>query len=302
MKQLDILAEALQTKNCTVSQNEPMKHHTSFKIGGPAELFAVPHDEETLAYMLSFCHEHGIKTTIIGNGSNLLAADEGISGLVIKIGKGLDQITMEGENRILCDAGVPLSKLCSFALSQSLSGLEFAWGIPGLAGGAAFMNAGAYGGEMKDVLSGCYHLDKTGQKGALRGDELDLSYRNSAYSTNGHIVTGLVLELRKGVESDIRAAMQEYMQRRTDKQPLDLPSAGSVFKRPPGQFAGTLIESCGLKGYSVGGAQVSEKHAGFIVNTGNATCRNVLELIKFIQQEVYNRHQIMLECEVKTIA
>ena len=194
-----------------------------------------------------------------------------------------------------------MSRVCNFALENGLTGLEFAFGIPGSAGGAAYMNAGAYGGEMKDVLVECRHIDSNGNFGSLRGEELGLAYRTSAYEHNGYIITTLVMKLSKGNKDEIRAKMQELLQRRKDKQPLEYPSAGSTFKRPEGYFAGALIEECGLKGYSVGGAQVSEKHAGFVINKGSATAKDVLDLIKYIQDKVFSEKGVMLEPEVRLI-
>ena len=190
-------------------------------------------------------------------------------------------------------------KLCRFALQNSLSGLEFAFGIPGSCGGAAFMNAGAYGGEMKDVLFKCDHIDENGERGSLSGDELNLSYRHSAYSENGCTITGLYLKLKKGNPDEIKAKMDDFLQRRKDKQPLEYPSAGSTFKRPEGYFAGALIEECGLKGKQVGGAQVSEKHAGFIINKGGATCTDILELCKICSETVYKQKGVKLEMEIR---
>lgn len=288
---------------CTAVFNEPMSAHTSFKIGGPAECFVMADTKEGLDTALKVCAENDIRVFSLGNGSNLLVSDVGIKGAVIKLGRDFSGIELVDETTIVCGAGVMLSKVCAFALENSLSGLEFAWGIPGSAGGAAFMNAGAYGGEMKDVLVSCEHVDiALGEYGTFSGKELDLKYRHSIYSTGGKIITKLTLKLNKGNKEEIKAKMDDFLQRRKDKQPLEYPSAGSVFKRPEGYFAGTLIEQCNLKGASVGGACVSEKHAGFIINkSGNASCADVVGLIKKIQKTVKDETGVSLECEVKVI-
>ena len=301
MKTLDILKDVLKECKCEVMQNEPMSKHTSFKIGGCAEVFIVPHDIDSLKKIVLCCKKNNIRTTVIGNGTNLLVSDSGIKGAVIKIGKGFDEIYLDSEQNIICGAGVSLSKLCAFALENELSGLEFAWGIPGNAGGAAFMNAGAYGGEMSNVLESVSHIDELGDEGSFSQNQLDLSYRHSVYTGKNFIITSLRLKLKKAVKSDIKEKMDDFMQRRQDKQPLDMPSAGSVFKRPEGHFAGELIDSCNLKGYQIGGAQVSGKHSGFIVNAGSATCNDVTDLIRHIKEAVHKKHGIMLECEIKRI-
>lgn len=293
----------IKVNGCTVVLNEPMSAHTSFKIGGAAEYFVTAETREGLAGILKYCADNDMRVFALGNGTNLLVSDNGIKGVVVKLGGEFSNIELADDNTIICGAGAMLSKVCAFALENSLTGLEFAWGIPGSAGGAAFMNAGAYGGEMKDVLVSCEHIDiRTGETGSFSGDELDLKYRHSAYSAEGKIITKLVLKLKQGDKAEIRAKMDDLLQRRKDKQPVEYPSAGSVFKRPEGYFAGTLIEQCNLKGASVGGASVSEKHAGFIINkNGNATCADVVDLIKKIQITVKKETGVTLECEVKVI-
>lgn len=276
-----------------------MAKHTTFKIGGPARVMAMPESEEQIALIIKECNTLGIRYMVMGNGSNLLVADEGIDACVILLGKGFDEIKLIDEETIYASAGAMLIKMCTFALENSLSGLEFAYGIPGSCGGAAFMNAGAYGGEMKDVLFRCDHIDKNGEKGSLSGDEMQLSYRRSAYYDNGCIVTGLYLKLKKGNPEEIREKMMDLMARRHDKQPLEYPSAGSTFKRPEGYFAGALIEECGLKGASVGGAQVSKKHAGFVINTGGASCKDVLALCKKVSDTVLEEKGVKLEMEIR---
>ena len=282
-----------------VRENEPMRLHTSFQIGGPADAFITVLDEKSLRRVLALCREADAAVYVIGNGSDLLISDQGLRGVVVSFGGDFCKLRLEDETKIICGPGVTLAKLCKFALENSLTGLEFAWGIPGSAGGAAYMNAGAYGGEMKDVLVKCRHLDENGNLGEFTGNALDFSYRHSAYTDQNLVITELTFQLEKGDYSVIKAQMEDYLGRRKAKQPLEYPSAGSVFKRPEGYFAGQLIEECGLKGKAVGGAQVSEKHAGFIVNTGGATCQDVQSLVKLIQDTVKREKQVALECEIK---
>lgn len=293
------LIGSLRRLGAQVQENEPMSLHTSFQIGGPADAFVTVLDEKSLSGVLKKCREAQAPVYIIGNGSDLLIPDEGLRGVVIGFGGDFCKIRLEDETRIVCGPGVTLAKLCKFALEHSLSGLEFAWGIPGSAGGAAYMNAGAYGGEMKDVLIKCRHLDENGDPGEFAGKSLDFSYRHSAYTDRRLVITRLTFQLEKGDYSVIKAQMEDYLSRRKSKQPLEYPSAGSVFKRPQGYFAGQLIEQCGLKGKAIGGAQVSEKHAGFIINTGGATCQDVQSLVRLIQDTVKREKQVALECEIK---
>ncbi len=287
--------------DCRAVQNAPMSEYTSFKTGGCARLMLFPNSAECLSGILALCEQHSCSPVIIGNGSNLLVSDSGIDGVVIRIGQELSDIALEDETHIVCSAGVSLARLCLFALENSLTGLEFAYGIPGTAGGAAFMNAGAYGGEMKDVLTCCEHLTANGTLGSFSGDELGLAYRRSVYSENHYVITRLHLSLQKGDSGDIRAKMDELLSRRKDKQPLEYPSAGSTFKRPEGHYAGALIEQCGLKGANVGGAYVSEKHAGFIVNKNKATSTDIMLLIELVQNTVYAKTGVVLEPEVRFI-
>ena len=279
--------------------DEPMSKHTTFKIGGNAKLMVMPKSSDEIAMLVKKCREYDIRYMAIGNGSNLLVADEGIDACVILLGKGFDHIRLIDGNTIYAEAGAPLIKVCTFALENELTGLEFAYGIPGSCGGAAFMNAGAYGGEMKDVLFQCDHIDGEGNCGALCGEELALSYRHSAYYDNGCIVTGLYMRLETGSREEIKAKMTDLISRRREKQPLEFPSAGSTFKRPEGYFAGALIEECCLKGASVGGAQVSEKHAGFVINKGGATCEDVLNLCQMVSDTVKKEKGVALEMEIR---
>ena len=300
MNQIDQFAQIAENVGCEVCRDEPMSRHTTFKIGGPVDLFIQVNSWEAIQKLYQSAYELSIPIMPVGNGSNMLVSDSGIRGAVIALSGEFSKITLTDDTVIECGAGVTLASLCNFAKDHSLTGLEFAWGIPGAAGGAAFMNAGAYNCEMESVLTGCTHITKAGEVGSLKGDELHFGYRHSAYSDSGDTILSLTLELKKGRKEQIARAMDELFQRRKSKQPLELPSAGSVFKRPEGHFAGTLIEESGLKGARVGGAMVSEKHAGFIVNVGNATCADVLALIEKIQNTVLEKTGVALECEVKT--
>ena len=281
--------------------NAPMNKHTSFKTGGNADLLIIPDSIDSLQQIIKKCKELNIKPFVMGNGSNLLVTDSGYKGVIIKIGAQLSGLRMLDDNTIYCESGVMMKTLCNFALDNSLSGLEFAFGIPGNLGGAVYMNAGAYGGEMKDILYSCTHIDDEGNIGTLTKDQLDLGYRHSAYTNNGFTIISATLKLQKGDKAEIKDAMNDKLRRRKEKQPLEFPSAGSTFKRPEGYFAGALIEDCSLKGYSIGGAQVSEKHAGFVINRGGATSTDILNLIKHIQDTVYEKHGVKLETEVKII-
>ena len=297
----DKIYDYAKSIGCQAQRDVPMSKYTTFRIGGNAAVMLTPTTDEQLASIIKKCKEENIKPFIIGNGSNMLISDNGLDTVVINMCRPDPKIELVNGDTVVCDAGATMSKVCNFALENGLTGLEFAFGIPGSAGGAAYMNAGAYGGEMKDVLVECRHIDLDGNPGSLKGDELGLAYRTSAYEHNGFIITTLVMKLSKGNKDEIRAKMQELLQRRKDKQPLEYPSAGSTFKRPEGYFAGALIEECGLKGYSVGGAQVSEKHAGFVINKGSATAKDVLDLIKYIQDKVLSEKGVMLEPEVRLI-
>lgn len=296
MEQLINLCEKL---NCRYAENESMSLHTTFKIGGNARLIVYPESEEQICEIIKTANAENIRLIAIGNGSNLLVDDDGIDACVMILAEGFGKISLIDEETVFAQAGAKLISLCRFAYENSLTGLEFAYGIPGSCGGGAFMNAGAYGGEMKDVLYRCDHIDANGEKGYLEGDDLKLSYRHSAYYDNGCVITGLYLKLKKGNKDEIKAKMEDLLSRRRTKQPLEFPSAGSTFKRPEGYFAGALIEECGLKGKSVGDAQVSEKHAGFVINRGNATCNDVLELCRFCSDTVLREKGVKLEMEIR---
>lgn len=303
MNQYHRLDETARGFGCAVLQKEPMRNHTSFKIGGPVDRFLEVTGSAALTGILRVCREERIPFLILGKGSNLLVPDEGLRGAVLHLCGRFEELRLSQEDPevIECGCGVSLARLCKFAQANALSGLEFAWGIPGSAGGAAYMNAGAYGGEMKDVVQSCRHITREGRPGYLSGEALAFSYRQSAYSINGAVITGITLRLKKGNSGEIQVKMDDFMQRRKSKQPLEYPSAGSVFKRPEGYYAGGLIQQCGLKGKRIGGAMVSEKHAGFIINEKNATCDDVRALIAFIQETVKRETGVSLECEVKTV-
>lgn len=301
MKSYSTLLQLAEELNCPALQNESMSKHTTFKIGGNADVFITVPSKDALCRLVRLCRGEEIPVFLLGNGSNLLVSDQGIRGAVLALCGEFEKIRLVDETTIECGAAVTLAKLCQFALKESLSGLEFAWGIPGSVGGAAYMNAGAYGGEMKDVLLSCYHVTPDGVPGTLKKEELDLSYRHSAYTDNGCVITSVKVGLKRENPLLIRERMEDYMARRKSKQPLEFPSAGSVFKRPAGYFAGALIEGCGLKGKRVGGACVSDKHAGFIINDKNATCRDVENLVREIQETVREKTGVSLECEIKTV-
>jgi len=299
---LNKLINLLSERKIPFLQDEPMKNHTTFKTGGNASVFISPENEEQLTETLTIISSLGLRPFILGNGSNLLVSDDGIKDRpVIFIDKGFDSIELIGETTIKAGAGVLLTSLCRFAMENCLTGLEFAFGIPGSCGGAAFMNAGAYGGEMKDVVVSCNHMDFSGNTGSFGIDELDFGYRHSVYSDKDCVITSIVVKLEKGNKEEIQTQMKEFLQRRKDKQPLEYPSAGSVFKRPEGYYAGALIEQSGLKGKRIGGAMVSEKHAGFIINYDNATTKDVLDLVKFCQDTVMEKFGVMLEREIKSV-
>lgn len=281
--------------DCVV--DSPMKEHTTFRIGGPADYFITVYNVEQLRSVLMFCKQNCVEYMLLGNGSNLLVSDEGLRMAVIRLAGEFKEISHK-DNTVTCGAGLTLARLCTYAMQNSLSGLEFAFGIPGTVGGAVYMNAGAYGGEMKDVLKKVTHLTQDGEIQTVDAESLNLSYRFSEYKNNGAIILFAEYSLQEGDKDEIKALMDDIMNRRVTKQPLEYPSAGSVFKRPEGAFAGALIEQCGLKGYAVGGAQVSEKHSGFIINIGGATCDDVINLVAHIQKTVKEQTGFTLEREI----
>lgn len=283
-----------------IGKEEPMDRHTTFRVGGPARRFVRPGSEEACGALLELAEAQAWPVLVVGNGSNLLVSDEGLDRLVIHTG-GLDSLERTGERTIRAGAGVSLARLASFAQKEGLGGLEFAHGIPGSLGGAVCMNAGAYGGEMGQVTAAVTAWMPGQGVRTLTGEALGFGYRRSAFGDGRAVVLEAELTLEPGDRAEIGARMEELGRRRREKQPLELPSAGSTFKRPQGHYAGALIEACGLKGARVGGAQVSPKHAGFVVNTGGATCADVLALIAHIQAVVLERTGVQLEPEVKVV-
>lgn len=280
--------------------NESMKNHTTFKIGGLCDVFVKPKTVEQVKEVVKLLQDNNINYYIVGNGSNLLVSDEGYRGVIINLFNNFSDITVK-DDIITANAGALLGKIGHVALDNGLKGFEFATGIPGTLGGAVVMNAGAYGGEMKDVLVSATVLTKDGDIVTLSNEELELSYRSSIIEKNGYIVLSADIKLSKGDKDEIKALISELATRRRDKQPLEYPSAGSTFKRPKDNFAGKLIMDAGLRGYSVGGAMVSEKHCGFVINKDNATCKDVIELTDNVKQKVKEQFGIELELEVKKL-
>mgnify|MGYP002888358714 FL=1 len=281
-----------------VALDEPMSKHTSFRIGGPADLFVTPDDIDELRDVIAACKAAGVPHFVLGCGSDLLVADEGYRGVIVSCTKGLVNVAIDGET-MACQAGVPLREASEMACELGLSGLEFACGIPGSVGGACFMNAGAYGGCVADVLESVRCLMPDGTQQSLPVEELALGYRASRVRDEGLVVLSATFRLHEGDQDDIRARMDDFTQRRRKKQPLELPSAGSTFKRPEGHFAGKLISDAGLKGYAHGGASVSTKHAGFVVNNGGATAADVHAVIRHVQDEVERQFGVRLEPELR---
>ena len=297
-KLIEALREAAGAQ-CILEQ-ESMKKHTTFRIGGPADIFAVPDTIEKAAKIIGICREQKVPFYVIGNGSNLLVSDQGYRGVVVQVYKNLSAIEIKGDI-ITAQAGAMLSVIAKKAMAASLTGFEFASGIPGTVGGAAVMNAGAYGGEMKQVLTEVTVLTREGELRRIPSEELKLGYRYSVIPEKGWIVLEAKLKLHRGDYDMIKARMDELKEKRVEKQPLELPSAGSTFKRPEGYFAVKLIMDAGLRGFSVGGAQVSEKHCGFVVNTGEATAKDVRDLIREVSRQVKTKFGVELEPEVKML-
>jgi len=277
--------------------DEPMENHTSFKVGGPADILVTPENVIEVQSIVKICKENNIDYYLIGNGSNLLVRDGGIRGIVIKLCK-LNQINVDG-NKITAQSGASLYDVTMVALSKGLKGVEFANGIPGSIGGAAAMNAGAYNGEMSMVLESTLVIDNKGELLTLTKDEMELSYRSSAVLKYGYTVISVTLGLEEGDKEVIKARMDDLAKKRSDKQPLEYPSAGSTFKRPEGHYASVLIQECNLKGTSVGDAEVSEKHSGFIINKKNASAKDILDLINLVQRQVEEKFGVQLSTEVK---
>lgn len=280
--------------------NEPMKNHTTFKIGGPAQYYVTPESVTQIQEVVSLCRDMNIPLHVIGNGSNILVGDDGVDGVVLALFNTFSDYEIK-DNVITAQAGMSLIKLAVIALREGLTGLEFASGIPGSVGGAVYMNAGAYDGQMKDVVTSVTVLDEAGNIRILGRDELDMGYRTSAVAKHNMIVLQVIIELKAGNKEQIKDRMNQLSELRKQKQPLEYPSAGSTFKRPEGYFAGKLIADAGLKGYSIGGAAVSEKHAGFVVNMGGATAKDVVELTDYIKKRIIEQFGVTLELEIKKI-
>ncbi len=293
---LNKLVEFCETNTLEYKLNEPMCRHTSFKIGGGADIFINIRSAVQLSELVKKANELNIPYFILGKGSNLLVSDNGIEGAVISL-SALNEIDVQNKT-IICGAGATLSEVCRVALDNSLSGLEFAYGIPGSIGGAVYMNAGAYGGEMASVVLSAECLDKNGEIITVKAKDMDFGYRKSIFKSSGLIVLSVKLGLETAEKQEIDAKMQDLISRRCEKQPLEYPSAGSFFKRPEGNFAGALIEKNGLKGFSVGDAEISKKHAGFVINKGNAACKDVLELKCRVADIVLKNDGVSLEPEV----
>jgi len=291
------LYKIVQSENVAV--DEPMKNHTSFKVGGPVDILVTPENYDEIVKVIKLCNEEDMTYYIIGRGSNLIVRDGGFRGIIIKLTK-LDKIKVEGE-RLIVQSGVDLCKVSEAALENSLKGFEFACGIPGTVGGAVTMNAGAYNGEISQVIESALVVDKNGKLITLNKEELELGYRMSAIQKYGYTVLEVTFKLIKGEYSSIKERIDDLTKKREDKQPLEYPSAGSTFKRPEGHYTGKLIEESKLKGFSIGGAQVSEKHAGFIINKGDATAKDILDLIAYIQNTIKSNFDVELHPEVRII-
>lgn len=295
---LQLMQNIVNEENIKI--DEPMKNHTSFKVGGPADLLVTPTSVLQLSEILKLCNKENIPIFVMGNGTNLVVSDKGIRGVVVKIFDNLNDYCIK-DDTIEAYGGILLSKVSNIALENELTGLEFASGIPGTLGGAVAMNAGAYGGEMKDVVVETEYIGRSGEIKVIYGDEHEFGYRTSFIQKQSGIVIKSVLKLKRGCREQIKDLMEDLTGRRQDKQPLEMPSAGSVFKRPEGYFAGKLIEDCGLRGYRIGGAEVSNKHCGFIVNRGDSTSEDIINLIKHIQKTVNDKFGVELQTEVRIV-
>ncbi len=300
MSDIAALVRALRAEQLPALQGEPLSRHTTFQIGGPAAVFCRPETPAQLLRTLELCREHGVRSYLLGNGSNTLFSDAGFDGAVVCTVEMKRPVTVSG-NVLRAAAGAPLGAVCRKAQQAGLAGLAFAFGIPGTVGGAVYMNAGAYGGELKQVLRRVTFLDRALRLDSQPVQELALGYRTSRFETEGGVILEAEFSLTPGDPAAIEAEMQELMARRREKQPLELPSAGSTFKRPKGAFAGALIEQAGLRGFAVGGAAVSTKHCGFVVNTGGATCADVVALTEEVARIVYEKTGYRLEREIRVV-
>lgn len=296
MEKIDEIKLLCQEENCACLEGESLSKHTTFRIGGPCKLWVEISSLTGLQKLISFCSAQGISYVVMGNGSNILASDQGYDGVIFHIGKAYSAITVDG-TKVVAQGGATLGKIGRLAIEERLSGMERLTGIPGTIAGGLFMNAGAYGAELKDVVTKAICVDQTGVVQKIAVSDMELGYRQSIFQKNGWIVAEVELELQTGEYGAIHDETEEYLKKRRAKQPLELPSAGSTFKRPEGSYASMLIDQCGLKGASVGDAQVSVKHAGFVVNNGSATCQDVLELCRFVQETVQEKTGYVLELE-----
>jgi len=292
------LIQVIDKERILVDEN--MKHHTTFRVGGKADYFVMPKSIEQVQGVINLCKKENLPYYILGNGSNLLVGDKGYRGVIIQIYREMNEITVDGD-KIRAQAGALLSKVGSVACETGLAGFEFAAGIPGTVGGAVVMNAGAYGGEMRDIIVSATVVTETGEVLKLTNEELDFGYRTSIVAKKNYIVLEAEYQLQRGDKADIRAKMDEFKVQRVTKQPLEYPSAGSTFKRPEGYFAGKLIQDAGLRGFKVGGAQVSEKHCGFVINSGDATAADIVELMNQVSEKVFQEFGVTLEPEVKRL-
>lgn len=296
LKQLSEICRICETHGAEFLQSVPVAPYTTFKTGGKCNIVKV-NGTDVLRAVTAYCKSESVPFRVLGRGSNVLISDMGLDGVILLIDGDFSNIAIK-ENKIDCAAGAKLSAVCKAAAARSLTGIEFAYGIPGTVGGALYMNAGAYGGEMSDIVQSCEYLDVNGELKQMDVSGMELAYRDSVFRRNGGIITKVTVKLNHGEQSGIKAKMNEVYAARRDKQPLEFPSAGSTFKRPPGKFAAKLIEDCGLKGRTIGGAQVSNKHAGFIVNKGGASFKDIKSLIETVKDEVYRQTDVMLETEV----
>ncbi|MBQ7046495.1 MAG: UDP-N-acetylmuramate dehydrogenase [Oscillospiraceae bacterium] len=297
MPYIEKLSALCNDYGCEIKTDEPLYPHTTFRIGGKCRALVAINSTEALLKISDYLISENIRYFVLGRGSNVIVSDEGFDGVILLLSKSFSEIRLLNDTDIYCTAGASLRDVCLVALENSLEGMEFAFGIPGTCGGALFMNAGAYGGEIKDIIASAHYLEN-GEIHEIKAEDMDLSYRHSVFAENtDRIITDMVFRLKKGDKSEIKARMDDFMERRRSKQPLEYPSAGSTFKRPEGSFASLLIDQCGLKGMSVGDAQVSEKHSGFVINKGNATCRDVLELCDKVRYIVLEKTGYTLELE-----
>ncbi|MBE6825451.1 MAG: UDP-N-acetylmuramate dehydrogenase [Ruminococcus sp.] len=293
---MEELQRICASHGCTLERDVPLSAHTTFRIGGTADLWVEVTSTEALSALLQCCRRNGMPYFVLGRGSNILAEDAGFRGVILHLGNAFSEIRAEG-NTLICQAGAGLGAAARMAASLSLTGMECLSGIPGTVGGALYMNAGAYGGEMKDIVTSCTYVDREGNIRTMTPEEMDLSYRHSVFEENGCVIAEVTMTLQPGDPAAIAEKTEQLMEQRRTKQPLEYPSAGSTFKRPAGSYASLLIDQCGLKGLSVGGAQVSEKHCGFVINTGDATCADVMALCSQVHDIVKERTGYELELE-----